>query len=301
LRLNTGRVRDQWHTMTRTGKSVRLAGHRPEPLVELHPRDAAQRGIGEGDIAVVESNWGRAVLRAHLSETVRSGEAFAPMHWTAQVSRAGRINAAVNPAVDPISGQPELKHTPVEISAYAVRWHGTILARRAVMLPNIAYWTRVKGNGHHAYIVAGDQPIAAARQRLSAALRTGNPGPWVEGEAGPGAMIGAVIADGRLEAVMMLGEARDDSARDRLAPFMAIERMSVAERTALLQGGDSADRGGEMCACFGVSCAAVESAIAQGATTLDAVGAATQAGTNCGSCRPEIRQLLRIARVRKAA
>ena len=45
LRLNTGRVRDQWHTMTRTGKSVRLAGHRPEPTVELHPRDAAARGI----------------------------------------------------------------------------------------------------------------------------------------------------------------------------------------------------------------------------------------------------------------
>jgi assimilatory nitrate reductase catalytic subunit len=297
LRLNTGRVRDQWHTMTRTGKSVRLAGHRPEPLLELHPRDAAQRGIGEGDIAVVESNWGRAVLRAHLSESLRPGEAFAPMHWTAQVSRAGRINAAVNPAVDPISGQPELKHTPVEISACAVRWHGTILARRAVMLPNIAYWTRVKGNGHNAYLVAGDQPIAAARQALSAALRTSNPGPWIEGEAG----LGAVIADGRLEAVMTLGEAREEGARDRLAPFMAIERLSVAERNALLQGGDSADRGGEMCACFGVSCAAVESAIAQGATSLDAVGLATQAGTNCGSCRPEIRQLLRAVRMRKAA
>jgi assimilatory nitrate reductase catalytic subunit len=301
LRLNTGRVRDQWHTMTRTGKSARLAGHRPEPTVELHPRDAALRGIGDGDIVAIESNWGRAVLRAHLSETVRAGEAFAPMHWTAQVSRAGRVNAAVNPAVDPLSGQPELKHTPVEISAFAMGWHGTILARRAVMLPQIAYWTRIKGNGHHAYIVAGDQPIAAARQALSAALRASNPGPWIDGEAGQNAEIGVVIDDSRLEAVMVLGETRDEGARDRLAPFMAIERLTVDERNALLQGGDSADRGGEICACFGVSCAAVESAIAEGATTLDAVGAATQAGTNCGSCRPEIRQLLRAARVRKAA
>jgi len=301
LRLNTGRVRDQWHTMTRTGKSVRLAGHRPEPTIELHPRDAALRGIGDGDIVAIESNWGRAVLRAHLSEAIRAGEAFAPMHWTAQVSRAGRINAAVNPAVDPVSGQPELKHTPVEISAFAMRWHGTILARRAVMLPQIAYWTRIKGNGHYAYVVAGDQPIAAARQALSAALRASNPGPWIDGEASPGAMIGTVIADGRLEAVMALGETRDESARDRLAPFMAIERLTVDERNALLQGGDSADRGGEMCACFGVSCAAVERAIGDGATTLDAVGAATQAGTNCGSCRPEIRQLLRTTRLRKAA
>ncbi|CAN5175521.1 nitrate reductase [soil metagenome] len=297
LRLNTGRMRDQWHTMTRTGKSVRLAGHRPEPTVELHPRDASARGIADGAIVAIESRWGHAVLRAHLSDSVRPGEAFAPMHWTAQVSRAGRINAAVNPAVDPISGQPELKHTPVEIRALAVQWHGTILARRPVMLPQIAYWTHITAAGHHAYVVAGEQSLAAARRALSAALRTANPGPWLDGDAG----ISAVIADGRLEAVMMTGESHDDAARDRLAPFMAIDRLGVDQRTALLQGGDAADRGGEMCACFGVSCYAVETAIAEGATSLDAVGAATRAGTNCGSCRPEIRVLLRTARVKKAA
>jgi assimilatory nitrate reductase catalytic subunit len=297
LRLNTGRVRDQWHTMTRTGKSVRLAGHRPEPTVELHPRDAAARGISNGSIVQIESRWGHAVLRAHLSDSVRPGEAFAPMHWTAQVSRAGRINAAVNPAVDPISGQPELKHTPVEVRTLAVQWHGTILARRPVMLPQTAYWTHITGPGHHAYVVAGEQPLAAARRALSAALRAANPGPWLEGDAG----IGAVIADGRLEAVMMTGASSDDAVRDRLAPFMSIDRLSVDQRTALLQGGDAADRGGEMCACFGVSCNAVETAIADGATTLDAVGESTRAGTNCGSCRPEIRLLLRAARLKKAA
>ena len=177
-----------------------------------------------------------------------------------------------------------------------MRWHGTILARRPLMLPQIAYWTRVKGNGHHAYIVAGDQPIAAARQMLSAALRASNPGPWVEGDAG----LGAVIADGRLEAAMVLGEANDEGVRDRLAPYMAIERLSLAERNALLHGGDSTERGGEICACFGVSRSAIEGAITGGATMLEAVAAATQAGSNCGSCRPEIRQLLRAARFRKA-
>jgi assimilatory nitrate reductase catalytic subunit len=113
--------------------------------------------------------------------------------------------------------------------------------------------------------------------------------------------LGAVIGDGRLEAVMVMGESRDDTARDRLAPFMAIERLTVDQRNALLQGGDAADRGGEMCACFGVSCHAIEEAIAGGAMSLDAVGEATRAGTNCGSCRPEIRLLLRAARVKEAA
>ena len=154
-------------------------------------------------------------MRAHVSDAVRPGEAFAPMHWTAQLSRAGRVNAAVNPVVDPISGQPELKHTPVEIRALAVAWHGTILARRPMMLPPIAYWTRLTGAGHTAYLIAGEQPLAEVRKALAASIRATNPGPWL-GTAKQG--LGAVIADGRLEAVIVTGELRDESARDRLRP-----------------------------------------------------------------------------------
>lgn len=301
LRLNTGRVRDQWHTMTRTGKSPRLAGHRPEPAIELSAGDAAARGLQDGDIARIESDWGTAVLVAQVSAAVQQGEAFVPMHWTAQVSRAARVNAAVNPAIDPISGQPELKHTPVEVRKVDVAWHGTILARRPVMLPEIAYWTQVRGDGFHAYLLAGERPLGETRQSLSAALRAANPGPWLEGAAG----LGAVISDGRLEAVMALAETRDETARERLAPFMACERLSVEERAALLQGGATGNqaraRGGEICACFGVSRSAVEAAIAGGAQSFDAVAEATRAGTNCGSCRPEIRTLLRTLRIRQAA
>ncbi|MBX9944764.1 MAG: molybdopterin-dependent oxidoreductase [Reyranella sp.] len=301
LRLNTGRVRDQWHTMTRTGKSPRLAGHRPEPAIELHPDDAAARGLQDGDIAEVNSAWGRAVLRVRVTDSLRRGDAFASMHWTRQVSRAAAINAAVNPAVDPISGQPELKHTPVEVRRLDMHWHGTILARRPVMLPEVTYWARSRGAGFHAYLLAGEQPFALAQQALSAAMRATNPGPWLAGEQG----VGAVISDGRLEAVLALGPAHDAAARDRLAPFMAIDRLSVEERNALLQGkdgGEGAAAGGDaVCACFGVSTAAVTSAIAHGATSLTALGSATQAGTNCGSCRPELRALLRAARLREAA
>jgi assimilatory nitrate reductase catalytic subunit len=110
-----------------------------------------------------------------------------------------------------------------------------------------------------------------------------------------------VISDGRVEAVMALRETRDEALRDRLAPYMTSGRLTVEERTRLLQGGDAVPRGGEICACFGVSWAAVTTAIADGAASLDAVGAVTRAGTNCGSCRPEIRALLRAVRPKKAA
>jgi len=297
LRLNTGRVRDQWHTMTRTGKSPRLAGHRPEPTVDLHPADAMERSLANGDIAELSSDWGRTVLRVHLTEAVRPGEIFAPMHWTAQVSAAGRVNAAVNPAVDPLSGQPELKHTPVDVRAVPVCWHGTILARRPVMLPELSYWAQLRGAGFHAYAIAGDRPIAQARRAVSAAVRAANPGSWLEGENG----IEAVIADDQLDAVLAMGEKHDEHARDRLMPFLLAGRLGVEQREALLRGGDADDYGEEVCACFGVSSVAIDAVIAGGALSLDAIGAATRAGTNCGSCRPEIRAILRGARRQKAA
>jgi assimilatory nitrate reductase catalytic subunit len=297
LCLNTGRVRDQWHTMTRTGKSARLGGHRPEPTLELHFDDAVSRGLQDGDIACVESDWGSGVFVVRISDTLRPGGIFAPMHWTAQVSRAARINAAVTPATDPVSGQPELKHTPVEVRKVDVAWHGTILARRPVMLPDLSYWTHVTGLGFHVYLAAGTQPLAAARQSLSAAVRAANPGPWLEGETG----IGVVIGDGRLEAALDVRERRDESARDRLMPFMHAERLSVEQRVMLLQGGVPTERGGEICACFGISRATVETAIHKGAESIDAVACATRAGSNCGSCRPEIRALLRGRRALQAA
>lgn len=166
------------------------------------------------------------------------------------------------------------------------------------MLPELSYWVRIKGAGHHAYLLAGEQPVDMARRTLSAAMRAANPGSLVEGQNGNTL---AVLADGRLEAVLWLGEGHDGSVRDRLAPFLSAGRLDDGQRASLLQGGDAADRGGEICACFGVSQAAVEAAIAAGATSFAAIGAHTHAGTNCGSCRPEIRALLRAARPRKAA
>ena len=114
-------------------KALLKSGEKYESL--SHLKDASRLGLAAATLAEVTSPHGRAILRVMISDRVAPGHPFAPMHWTAQVSRAGRINAAVNPAVDPLSGQPELKHTPVEIRRLDMRWHGTILARRAVMLP----------------------------------------------------------------------------------------------------------------------------------------------------------------------
>jgi len=96
------------------------------------------------------------------------------------------------------------------------------------MLPEISYWVRIRGAGYHAYLIAGEQPFAVAQQALSAAVRAANPGPWLAGDTG----VGAVISDGRVEAVLALGSTFRAEARDRFAPFMALDRLTTEQRDA---------------------------------------------------------------------
>ena len=111
LILNTGRIRDQWHTMTRTGKSPRLSTHIPEVFVQVNPVDAKAHGVEDNELIEVSSHWGRVVSRCQLTDDVQPGMVFIPMHWNDQFSSEGSADALVNPATDPVSGQPEFKHT----------------------------------------------------------------------------------------------------------------------------------------------------------------------------------------------
>ena len=113
LRLNTGRVRDQWHTMTRSGQSPRLANHSPEPFVEVHPADAANAGLADGAFARVSSSYGTCVLKVTVTDSQRRGSLFAPIHWNDKTASEARVGDLVTPANDPYSGQPEAKATPV--------------------------------------------------------------------------------------------------------------------------------------------------------------------------------------------
>src|SRR6202045_2634037 len=103
LRLNTGRLRDQWHTMTRSGKSPRLGAHSPEPFVEVNPADAAARGLRHGGFARVATRDGECVLKVAVSEGQQPGSLFAPIHWSDEVASSARIGELVAPETDPHS------------------------------------------------------------------------------------------------------------------------------------------------------------------------------------------------------
>ncbi|MEM1066257.1 MAG: nitrate reductase, partial [Pseudomonadota bacterium] len=141
FRLNTGRVRDQWHTMTRTGRAPRLSRHLAEPFLQIHPEDAARLGLRAADIARVSSPTGTALLRVLVTPDATRGAPFAPMHWTGETAPAARIGAVIASALDPVSGQPETKAAVVAIERFEAAWHGFAVSANRPEI-NARYWAR---------------------------------------------------------------------------------------------------------------------------------------------------------------
>lgn len=299
LVLNTGRVRDQWHTMTRTGKSPRLTEHHAEPFASIHPRDAAAAGITDNTLVKVFSRWGEVIVRAAVSDQQQPGSVFVPIHWNDQFASHGVVGSAVNAAVDPVSGQPEFKHTPVRIASYTPAWHGFLLCRRKLAdLTPATYWARATGNGFYRYELAGEEPPlhwpAWSRSLLCTSDKDVN---WVE-YLDKSARIyrGVRIIANRVESCMFIGPTHSLPPRTWLAGLFAKNTVSDRERMSLLTGQPprgEVDGGPVVCACFSVGLNTLKRAITNDAlTSVDAIGKALQAGTNCGSCIPELKRLI---------
>ncbi len=296
--LNTGRVRDQWHTMTRTGKSPRLSGHVVEPCAEIHPADAEKLEIEDGELVQLASRWGEVTLRARRVEAQRRGSVFVPMHWSDQFASAARIDSVVNPFQDPHSGQPEFKHTPVSLRAYRPAWHGFVLSRHQVNTAAADYWVRSRRRGLWHYELAGE---AAARDWSMCArgiLTADAPGAqWSElFDSTQQAYRGARFVDGRLDSCVFIGPGHRLPPRDWLIELFGRASVGGRERTRVLAGTPGAgqkDAGRIVCACFSVGHNTLCHAITElGLQSPEEIGEKLQAGTNCGSCVPELRALL---------
>jgi assimilatory nitrate reductase catalytic subunit len=297
LALNTGRVRDHWHTMTRTGLAPELCRHTPEPFVEIHPADAAPLGLGEGQLARITTRQGEAVVIARLTGRQRRGGVFMPMHWTDAYAPAGRANGLVAPHTDARSGQPEFKHTPARVRAYRETWRGFFIARAARPPPRglDLVWRRIPQDGCQLHEFAG-RGDTAEREALKAALLKARPADVLSFEdPRTDTERLACVEAGRLERVLFLTAAAELPPRGWLAELFAAETLAPTDRAALLLGrplGRTIDDGPVVCACRGVRQARILAAIAAGAADLEAVGEATGAGASCGSCRPEISRLM---------
>ncbi|WP_454056522.1 molybdopterin-dependent oxidoreductase [Cupriavidus sp. Marseille-Q8015] len=307
LVLNTGRVRDQWHTMTRTGRSARLGEHMPEPIVDMHPQDALLCGVSEGKLARISSRWGAMVARVRHGGGIARGTVFVPIHWNDQFSSDARVGALVNPVVDPVSGEPEFKHTPVHVEEFRVSWHGFALTRATLDADRLTWWTRVQGRQFQRYEFAGREAIADrsawARELLGAVDADAD---WIEYEDRTAGIYHAgYVVDDRLQGCVFVSARPELPSRAWLSQLFGQARLEDADRIGLLLGQPMekiADAGPTVCSCFGVGRHTICDAVREHDLKTPAeITACVKAGGNCGSCVPELKKLLAEIRVEDAA
>lgn len=305
LVLNTGRIRDQWHTMTRTGLSANLTTHRAEPYCEIHPQDALKYGLKEQGLVEVSSRWGKCVLVVQLSENIRRGQVFVPIHWNDQFASDARIGKVVNPVVDPISGEPEFKHTPVMLEPFHVQWRGVMYVREGMeqlvenSLRLTAWWTKVKMTQVSRFEIAGRLKLHDFQENLKDFLPFEDSAyEWMSlYDASMQMSHTIVLKDGILMASLYIAPPHALPDRDWVASLFKRARISALHRKALLAGAPMSmtnSEGALVCSCFKVGKNKIIDAIkTQKITHEKQVTACLKAGGNCGSCLPEIRGLIK--------
>ncbi len=287
MTLNTGRYRDQWHTMTRTGLAPKLARHREEPMVDIHPQDAATLGIVDKGLARVRTAQGDSLFRVCVSDSQRPGEIFTPIHWTDQISSGGRTGLLPRPLVDPHSGQPGFKSTPASIEPVATQWQGFLILRGDDRVKLPCLWaTRITVPGGALYEVAGNGDPA----RLEACLPKGDRVEAIDQTRGTRRI--AILREGRLAAVLFVTRTGLLPARDWLIDQLEADQVGASVLAARGPGNQPA-KGATICVCFDIGLNQIVAAIRdQQLVDVPAVGKALGAGTNCGSCRPAIANIL---------
>jgi assimilatory nitrate reductase catalytic subunit len=290
--LNTGRIRDQWHTMTRTGRSARLSAHLAEPFCEIHPADAMRLGIAEADLVAVSTDHGSATLRALLTTRVAPGTLFAPMHWTGQFSGTARINALVPARTDPASGQPASKAVPAAVERVSAAWYGFAVSRQELATGDLLYWAKARAPGGWRVELAGNGPAPEPHALLGL-----DPASDLLDytDRGGDRRLAAFDDAGRLLAALWLSPAPVAVSRSFAASLLdapAFERQARAGILAGRPGTERPDPGALVCSCFGVGANDIRRAVGGGCASVAAVGQSLRAGTNCGSCRTEIQGLI---------
>ncbi|MDX8376787.1 MAG: molybdopterin-dependent oxidoreductase [Mariprofundales bacterium] len=305
LSLTTGRIRDQWHTMTKTGNVPTLMQHYAIPQLQIHPNDAAQYLLKEDDLVRISSRRGEVIAPARISKDIRRGLVFLPMHWGEMTAKGGRANNLIKTAVDSVSKQPEFKHAAVHIESFKPVWRGMMLIAGEnkklgyTMIEGYTYGvTSCAGNTHPVTVVelACSKELRSEQcMRLDQLLEQGKRFETLTySDRKHGINRKAWLEDGHLIAVRWIGG--DVVAAQWLRKLM-LEGRNVSElRPYLLAPGSPITKentkGRIICSCKNIGELELKDAIKKGASSINEIKASTMAGTSCGSCIPELKGLL---------
>ncbi|WP_417776888.1 molybdopterin-dependent oxidoreductase [Stutzerimonas xanthomarina] len=306
LTLNTGRLRDHWHGMSRTGTAARLFGHVEEALLSMNGDDMRRRRLHDGQLVKVRSRRGELLLPVHKDDSLRPGQAFLPMHWGDRFLKGLGVNSLTLPAFDPISKQPELKHAGVEVEKIELPWQffalveGSVQKRFEALRPlfeGFAYASfSLTGRERPALVIraACNEPPSRTQLAKLEQLLGLDEGPVLVYDD-PRRSVGkrVRIEHGRIVALSLSGET---AARDWLKQLWHDGKADQALRPWLLAPlstppGGNVRSAKTLCNCMNVSQDAICSGIERG-LDLNGLKCELGCGTSCGSCVPEIKRLL---------
>jgi assimilatory nitrate reductase catalytic subunit len=318
--LLTGRLRDQWHSMTRSGTVAGSFGHAPEPLLSIAASDFARLGFADDDLVRVKSRRGETILRAEASDTLRAGQVFMPMHWGARYLSGTDtlgINTITNRALDPFSKQPELKHAAVRVEPAALPWRLIAVGTSRLHSPHVIaekLREHMRTFAFASVTLVGDKtcsiqlraagrgaPDAAQLAAIDTLLELDGTNVIRYDDARRAIGRRIAITDTRLCAFRLAGPIESCVAGEWMRDVLVRGEDITPIRRALAAPSATPPHGTiitakTVCSCFGVDARRIETAIDETngppAVRLAQLQVRLQCGTNCGSCVPELKAMI---------
>lgn len=307
LHLLTGRLRDQWHGMSRTGTIAQLFNHAESPMISMNQDDMTRRLLKNGDIVKLSNKRGSLNIQVQMSDELKPSETFVPMHWGSQFMSGLGVNALMPASTDKTSKQPELKHTAIKIEKLTLPWQMTVM-RNCVNLDLIANIRKLlihfdyatcglygRGDGMVIFKASHkEMPNKAIILTLDKLLGMTDDMPMLNyedkkrgiskrvlvenGQVSGVRLIGETLATDWLKQAMQQGEFNDSLRKWALAPMVS---PPTGQRS----------RGKIICSCLDVSENEIIETCQAGADLLT-LQAKLKCGTNCGSCLPELKSFV---------
>jgi len=291
LLLNTGRNRDQWHTQTRTGKAAQLTNRHPEPIVDIHPVNAKKVGVVDQEIIQIENNGETIHIRCHVTEEVRVGEMFVPIHWSHDNANHGSVSKLIKSIVDPISGQPAFKQTAVTISKLDYKSEALLLVQEELdetqLTTELAQYqiTQNLANGY-CYHIASTLTPSELYEQLLAVLAATN-GTLLKRTHDDYYQAGYLDQQG-MQAGCFVSNTKQLLPAGWTSHFFNPSKFDSVKRELMHQKASDVIGKTTFCQCLNVNRDSVKEAIDTGSLTVQEIKEKTGAGNGCGSCIDDI-------------
>jgi len=314
--LSSGRIRDQWHTMTRTGKTSILTEHTKQPEISLNPNDALDLSLQEGDLVCVQNNTGKIYVVVTIDQQMKEKQCFVPIHWSKEFASNANVSQLFASIIDPVSGQPELKFAPVKISKVAINEYGLVVSPIKLNfmtqdLPVTSHWVCYQTSGltdsAWVYLFQHEEVVPDFANQLKTSITQAEQvitkqqmiDEWVSCQRGQQTHFMG-LKQQQFQAFIFINKDKININEQWLSQLLDHQIASLADINAVLLGQAPEDKGRKVCSCFSVYEKEIIDEIVNNKTfTVDALGDALKCGTNCGSCKTELSAILSSQSINK--